>query len=410
MISSLSEVPPNWIKVRFDEIAENITDRIDKPNESGLENYIGLEHLDTDQIRIKRFGSTEDVKATKFLCKKGDIIFGKRRSYLRKVAVTDRDAVASAHSMVIRPKGDLIVPEFLPCFMQSSIFWKTAHAISEGSMSPTIKWKTLAKQEFWVPTIEEQKKIVEIILSIQENLDKTDKFIEVTEKIKKELLNELLTNGIGHQKTKSTEIGDIPEKWEIKKLSDICLKIRSGGTPISTKKEYYQGNIMFVKIEDMTGCNKYLHSTKQNISKEGFNSSNAWLIPENSLLYSIYATVGEVRINKIAVTSNQAILGIIPNPEIVNLDFLYYYLEKIKPYLDQYFLETTQKNLTASIVKNLNLGIPTLEEQKHILVKLKKVDNYIKKNTQHLSLIFQLKQKLANDFLSGKLLIPKEVL
>ena len=410
MISSLSEVPPNWIKVRFDEIAENITDRIDKPNESGLENYIGLEHLDTDQIRIKRFGSTEDVKATKFLCKKGDIIFGKRRSYLRKVAVTDRDAVASAHSMVIRPKGDLIVPEFLPCFMQSSIFWKTAHAISEGSMSPTIKWKTLAKQEFWVPTIEEQKKIVEIILSIQENLDKTDKFIEVTEKIKKELLNELLTNGIGHQKTKSTEIGDIPEKWEIKKLSDICLKIRSGGTPISTKKEYYQGNIMFVKIEDMTGCNKYLHSTKQNISKEGFDSSNAWLIPENSLLYSIYATVGEVRINKIAVTSNQAILGIIPNPEIVNLDFLYYYLEKIKPYLDQYFLETTQKNLTASIVKNLNLGIPTLEEQKHILVKLKKVDNYIKKNTQHLSLIFQLKQKLANDFLSGKLLIPKEVL
>ena len=119
MNSNLQNMPPNWIKVRFDEIAENITDRIDKPNESGLEYYIGLEHLDTDQIRIERFGSTEDVKATKFLCKKGDIIFGKRRSYLRKVAVTDRDAVVSAHSMVIRPKGELIVSEFLPCFMQS---------------------------------------------------------------------------------------------------------------------------------------------------------------------------------------------------------------------------------------------------------------------------------------------------
>ena len=67
MISDLPERPANWSKVRFDEISKNITDRVDKPKESGLDYYIGLEHLDTDEIRIKRFGSTKDVEATKHL-------------------------------------------------------------------------------------------------------------------------------------------------------------------------------------------------------------------------------------------------------------------------------------------------------------------------------------------------------
>lgn len=189
MTSNLKNILPNWQKVRFDEIAEIVTDRIEKPTESGLSDYIGLEHLDTDCIRIKRFGSTEDVDATKFLCKKGDIIFGKRRAYLRKLAVSDREAVVSAHSMVLRPTGDKIYPDFLPCFMQSIIFWKTAHSISEGSMSPTIKWKTLAAQEFWLPSVEEQKKISDLLWSIEDNIQKTEKLIETTEILKQGLLN-----------------------------------------------------------------------------------------------------------------------------------------------------------------------------------------------------------------------------
>jgi type I restriction enzyme S subunit len=122
MISELSKVPSQWKKVKFEDIIENITDRIDNPQEAGLSNYIGLEHLDTDGIRIKRYGSPNDVQATKFLCKKGDIIFGKRRAYLRKLAVTERDAVVSAHSMVLRPKAGKIYSDFLPWFLHSSQF------------------------------------------------------------------------------------------------------------------------------------------------------------------------------------------------------------------------------------------------------------------------------------------------
>ena len=90
MISEIVKVPLGWEKVKFGDIAKNITNRIDNPKKSGLKDYIGLEHLDTDEIRIKRYGSPDEVEATKFLCKKGDIIFGKRRAYLRKLAITSR--------------------------------------------------------------------------------------------------------------------------------------------------------------------------------------------------------------------------------------------------------------------------------------------------------------------------------
>ncbi len=225
----------DWITLKFEDFVENITDRIEKPSESGLEYYIGLDHIDTDQIRIKRFGSTADVNATKFLCKKGDIIFGKRNSYLRKVAVTDRDAVVSAHSMIFRPKSNQIYPDFLPCFLQSSVFWKIAHSISEGSMSPTIKWKILAKQEFRLPPLDEQKKIAELLWAIEDNIEKTEKLIKLNEKLKQGLLNELLTKGIGHKKFKKTEIGEIPEEWGLVELGSVMTP--NFGLRITQKKD-----------------------------------------------------------------------------------------------------------------------------------------------------------------------------
>jgi len=233
-----------WIKVKFGEIVQNITDRIDKPSESGLDYYIGLDQLDTDQIRIKRFASTSDVEATKFLCKKGDIIFGKRNAYLRKVAISDRDAVVSAHSMVLRPFGELIDSKFLPCLLQSSTFWKVAHSISEGSMSPTIKWKNLSKQNFTIPSVEEQKRIAELLWAIEDNIEKTEKMIEVNEKLKKGLLNELLTKGIGHKKFKETEIGEIPEEWDLVKIDEITENLDSKRKPI-TKSERESGDIPY---------------------------------------------------------------------------------------------------------------------------------------------------------------------
>lgn len=153
---------PGWQTYRFDRIAINVNDRVE-PGDTDLEYYVGLEHLDSDSLKIRRWGTPDDVEATKLRFRKGDIIFGRRRVYQRKLAVADFDGICSAHAMVLRPRTDVVLPEFLPFFMQSDLFMNRALEISVGSLSPTINWKTLAAQEFPLPPLAEQRRIAEVL-------------------------------------------------------------------------------------------------------------------------------------------------------------------------------------------------------------------------------------------------------
>lgn len=164
-----NKLKPGWKVWRFDQIATNVNVRIDNPSESGMEHYVGLEHLDPDSLRIRRWGSPDDVEATKLVFKKGDIIFGRRRAYQRKLGVAEFDGICSAHAMVLRAKPEVVLPEFLPFFMQSDLFMNRAVEISVGSLSPTINWKTLAVQEFMLPPLEEQRSAVTVLQAATEN-------------------------------------------------------------------------------------------------------------------------------------------------------------------------------------------------------------------------------------------------
>ncbi|NPU64734.1 restriction endonuclease subunit S [Bradyrhizobium sp. 83012] len=156
-----------WTRVRFDQIATQINDRVDNPAEAGVERYVGLEHLDSDSLRIRRWGEPTDVESTKLRFQEGDIIFGKRRVYQRKVAVADFEGICSAHAMVLRAKPGVVWPEFLPFFMQSDLFMERALSISVGSLSPTINWKALAAEEFLLPPIQEQARLANVLKGVE---------------------------------------------------------------------------------------------------------------------------------------------------------------------------------------------------------------------------------------------------
>lgn len=159
---------PGWKVWRFDQMALNVNDRIDIPSEAGLDYYVGLEHLDSESLRIRRWGKPSDVNATKLLFKTGDIIFGRRRAYQRKLGIAEFDGVCSAHAIVLRARPEVVLPEFLPFFMQSDLFMNRAIEISVGSLSPTINWTTLAQQEFALPPLEEQRRIAEVLRAVEE--------------------------------------------------------------------------------------------------------------------------------------------------------------------------------------------------------------------------------------------------
>ncbi len=162
-----AQLKPGWRIVKFGDIAQNVAVRVD-PADAKTDVYVGLEHLDPSTIHLRQWGHPSDVTGQKLAFKKGDVIFGRRRAYQRKLAVSEFDGICSAHAMVVRAKPKMILPEFLPFFLQSDMFMERAIEISVGSLSPTINWTVLREQEFPLPTLDEQKRIAEILWAADE--------------------------------------------------------------------------------------------------------------------------------------------------------------------------------------------------------------------------------------------------
>jgi len=162
-----------WRRVSFGEFAESINERVE-PADAAEEIYVGLEHLDPESLHIRRWGKGSDVIGTKLRFRKGDIIFGRRRAYQRKLAVAEFDGIYSAHAMVVRAKPKVVLPEFLPFLMMSDRFMNRAVEISVGSLSPTINWKALKNEEFDLPPLEQQRRIAEVLWAVDETCSKME--------------------------------------------------------------------------------------------------------------------------------------------------------------------------------------------------------------------------------------------
>ena len=169
---------------RFEDIAINSTEK-KKPVESDKEHYLGLEHLDSGTFKVSRFGSEVAPIGDKLIMKKGDVLFGKRRAYQKKVAIAPFDGIFSAHGMVLRPKEDVIDKNFFPLFIASDYFLDAAIKISVGSLSPTINWRDLKELKFNLPELDEQKKLAEVLWQIVDTMESYKKLLAKTDEMLK---------------------------------------------------------------------------------------------------------------------------------------------------------------------------------------------------------------------------------
>lgn len=168
-----------WTRVPFGAFAESIGERVEPADAEG-EIYVGLEHIDPQDLHTRRWGTASDVTGTKLRFRKGDIIFGRRRAYQRKLAVAEMDGICSAHSLVVRARPELVLPEFLPFLMMSDRFMNRAVEISVGSLSPTINWGTLKLEEFDLPPIKQQRRIAEMLWASRTTIDQYSAIVAAT--------------------------------------------------------------------------------------------------------------------------------------------------------------------------------------------------------------------------------------
>ena len=182
------------MQYKFEDIAINSTTK-KKPTEEDKDTYIGLEHLDSDCLYVTRWGADAAPTGEKLLMKKGDVLFGKRRAYQRKVGIAPFDGIFSAHGMVLRPNEEIIDKDFFPFFISSDQFMERAVRISVGGLSPTINWKDLRVQEFTLPSIEEQRILADKLWAAYRLKESYKKLLTATQEMVKSQFIEMFYGG-----------------------------------------------------------------------------------------------------------------------------------------------------------------------------------------------------------------------
>ncbi|MBB1194787.1 hypothetical protein DNC80_14045 [Flavobacterium sp. SOK18b] len=243
--------------------------------------------------------------------------------------------------------------------------------ISVGAQ-PNLNLEQINSFSFSYPSHEEQTRIANFLSSVDEKLNLLKEKKALLEDYKKGIMQKIFNQEIRFKDDNGNDF----EEWQEKTIAKICTKIQSGGTPKSTNKDYYDGNIPFLSIADMTKQGKYIEYTSNSISEYGLKNSSSWIVPVNSIIYSMYASVGFVAINKIPIATSQAVLNLILEQDIC-VDYIYYFLLDFQKYLAEYITTGTQGNLNAQTVKGFVVPIPSSEEQTKIANFLSAIDEKI---------------------------------
>jgi type I restriction enzyme S subunit len=153
----MSSAREGWTRVRFGDVVRLSTERCTDPLAQGIDRYVGLEHLEPGDLRIHSWGNVADGVTFTNRFRPGQVLFGKRRAYQRKVAVAEFDGICSSDIYVLEPADDRLLSDLLPFICQTEGFFEHALKTSAGSLSPRTNWTSLANYEFDVPSIEGQR-------------------------------------------------------------------------------------------------------------------------------------------------------------------------------------------------------------------------------------------------------------
>jgi type I restriction enzyme S subunit len=190
-MTHLGTLRPGWQRVKFGDVVRQVKDKVD-PETSGLERYIAGEHMDTDDLRIRRWGTIDDGylgPAFHMRFRPGQVLYGSRRTYLRKVAVPDFEGICANTTFVLESANPtVLLPELLPFVMQTEAFNEHSIKQSKGSVNPYVNFSDLAWYEFALPPLEEQRRIAEVLWAVEEQSISLQHLVSQTESLRRSTL------------------------------------------------------------------------------------------------------------------------------------------------------------------------------------------------------------------------------
>ena len=321
-----------------------------------------------DKKTIEKIGATRQYER-----KSGDFIYGKQNFHKGCFAIIPSEYNNYVSSSDIPSftfyKG--FVPHYCYYFLSRENLYKAFENKMTGTGSKRLNQDSFLKYNILIPNENEQQKIAQFFSLLDHHIKLWERKLELYQLKKKYYLDKMFAD----KDIPELRFNQFFENLNLNKIENLVLSMKSGGTPLSTKKEYYNGNINFLTISDMD--DKYIYKTDKFISKEGLDNSSSYTLSKNNLLISIYASLGKISINKIDVALPQSIVGVIIDNSKLNLEFIYQYLIYKNKWFKLNAQIGSQPNINIETLKKMNIFFPELNEQQKIASFFEQNDKFI---------------------------------
>jgi len=385
-----------WPTLKLSEVLKPISRKV--AVESGREyDLIGVRWYNAGaHIHQTLPGENISTKALTQI-REDDIIYNKMWVTKNAFAVAKKEhngAFGTMEYPQFRALPEKLVPKFIEYLFHNPRFQYDAHRLCKGTTGRArLNPSDFLKLEAGIPSLAEQHKIAEILSTWDKAIAKTEQLIAALQERKKGLMQRLLTGEV--------RFPGFDGEWEEKSVSQMG-QILNGGTPSTSKAEYWNGDIAWTTPTDITSLStRYIDRTKRNITDEGLKNSSATLIRPNSILVCTRATIGESAINRIPMATNQGFKNLIPNSEF-DTEFLYYLLHFHKNQLVRYANGSTFLELSKKDFSRLRFLVPSKKEQEHVSRVLNNCDKEIELHHEKLASLQQQKKGLMQRLLTGQ--------
>lgn len=310
-----------------------------------------------------------------------------------KTTQSEVGMIGSHRFPMYRPVNDRVDIDCLISYFLTKRGTDILEAASPGGAgrNKTLGQDRFLKSKITLPPIEEQQKIATILTTQDKVIKLKEKRLAEKQRQKKYLMQQLLTG--------KKRLPGFNGAWEKEKLGK-CASMCSGGTPDTKNEKYYGNDYIWISIKDMTSAGKYTCSSERGLTEAGLLNCSARLFPKGTILFAMYASIGECSIAETECCSSQAILGIEPDSKLNN-EFLYYLLSNSKGYFKSFGQASSQPNLNKGIVQSIVVQIPEIEEQAAIAEVLSAADREIELLRQDIEQEKQKKKALMQLLLTG---------
>ena len=321
-----------------------------KGDKSGVP-IVGLEHLVPQEIKFTGYDVDTENTFTKAF-KKGQILFGRRRAYLKKAAIADFDGICSGDITVIEAIPGKVEPLLLPFIIQNDKFFDYAVSRSAGGLSPRVKWEHLKDYELDLPPIDEQRILADKLWAAYRLKESYKKLLTATQEMVKSQFIEMF----GNQNTND-------KQWTESLVKDE-FKLSMGKTPARSNPECWEnGTHRWISISDMATYTRYTGDTSEYITDYAITDSGIKVVPKGTIIMSFKLSIGRTAITSEDIYTNEAIMAFADFDEKkFNIDFLYFLIAN-KNWLLGAKQAVKGQTLNKESIGNAKIIIPPIEMQ-----------------------------------------------